>query len=79
MSISAVHSENYSEQLQEKAERLSSLLQAFSAPALEVFASPPLHYRMRAEFKFWHEGDDCFYVMTDSAGNRVRMDQFLVA
>jgi tRNA/tmRNA/rRNA uracil-C5-methylase (TrmA/RlmC/RlmD family) len=42
---------HYSEQLQEKTARLTALLQAFSAPALEVFASPPLHYRMRAEFQ----------------------------
>ncbi|WP_256744384.1 hypothetical protein, partial [Cronobacter sakazakii] len=24
----------------------------------EVFRSPVSHYRMRAEFRLWHDGDD---------------------
>lgn len=79
MSISPVNAAHYSEQLQEKTARLTALLQAFSAPALEVFASPPLHYRMRAEFRFWHENDDCFFAMTDAEKNIVRVDHFPIA
>lgn len=30
---------------------------------LEIFESPPLNYRMRAEFRIWHEGDTCHYAM----------------
>lgn len=32
-------------------------------PPLELFRSPPLHYRMRCEFRVWHDGDDFGYVM----------------
>ena len=32
----------------------------FQAPAPEVFASAPAHYRMRAEFRIWHEEDELF-------------------
>lgn len=60
----ADHSEaHYQQQLQAKQERLSALLADFQAPAPEVFASAPAHYRMRAEFRIWHEEDELFYVM----------------
>lgn len=32
-------------------------------PPLETFASPASHYRFRAEFRIWHEGDDLSYIM----------------
>ncbi|NDW22691.1 tRNA (uridine(54)-C5)-methyltransferase TrmA [Alteromonas hispanica] len=53
----------YQEQLDEKVSRLNTLLGEFSAPALSVFPSSPEHYRMRAEFRVWHEGDDLFHIM----------------
>jgi tRNA (uracil-5-)-methyltransferase len=34
-------------------------------PELEIFASEPLHYRLRAEFRLWHDGDDLHHVMFD--------------
>jgi len=46
--------------------------------ALEVFPSKPEHYRMRAEFRMWHEGDDLFYAMFEP-GNKhqpIRIDSF---
>lgn len=53
--------ERYQHQLEEKVTRLKALL-AWDG-SIEVFPSPPEHYRMRAEFRIWHEGDDSFYVM----------------
>lgn len=53
----------YQEQLNEKQQRLTTLLSPFNAPAPDVFASSPSHYRMRAEFRIWHEGDTLFYAM----------------
>lgn len=38
---------------------------------LEVYASAPKNYRMRAEFRMWHEGDDLFYAMFEP-GNKYR-------
>ncbi|RUO27480.1 tRNA (uridine(54)-C5)-methyltransferase TrmA [Aliidiomarina sanyensis] len=69
--------QRYSAQLTEKVERLTHLLQPFAAPELEVFASPPEHYRMRAEFRVWHDGDDLYYVMFNSeTKEKYRVDQF---
>lgn len=35
-------------------------------PALEIHTSEPIHYRMRAEFTIWHEGEDLYFVMFDT-------------
>ena len=53
----------YTEQLKQKEERVSELLAPFYSEALEVFDSPTDHYRARAEFRIWHEGDRCDYAM----------------
>jgi len=52
--------EQYEAQLAEKVVRLQSLMTPFSAPLPEVFRSPVSHYRMRAEFRIWHDGDDLY-------------------
>ena len=49
-------------------------------PELEVFESPEQHYRMRAEFRVWHEGDDMYYVMfNQETKEKYRVDQFPAA
>ena len=53
----------YAEQLKQKEERVSGLLAPFYQGDLEVFDSPTDHYRARAEFRIWHEGDRCDYAM----------------
>ena len=45
--------------------RLTSIFAPFDAPPIEVFESPPLHFRMRAEFRVWHDGDDLYHIMFD--------------
>ena len=57
---------------------MSDLLQ-FPETKLELFASPPSHYRMRAEFRLWHEPDDFYYAMFDADGTAVRVDRFAAA
>ncbi|SFV67571.1 tRNA (Uracil54-C5-)-methyltransferase [hydrothermal vent metagenome] len=54
---------SYVEQLQQKVERVSTLLSPFTKKKLEVFDSPSSHYRARAEFRIWHEGDTCYFAM----------------
>lgn len=54
---------SYTKQLEEKVQRVSSLLSPFSRKKLEVFDSPSSHYRARAEFRIWHDGDTCEYAM----------------
>lgn len=69
--------QSYQLQLDEKVERLSALLTPFDAPSLSVFASSPTHYRMRAEFRVWHEGDDLYHIMfNQETKEKYRVDNF---
>ena len=76
-----IHPEHYAAQLQAKQASLSELMADLELPSMEIFESAPSHYRMRAEFRIWHEGDDLYYAMFDSADPRtpIRVDQFLAA
>ncbi|RDV24027.1 tRNA (uridine(54)-C5)-methyltransferase TrmA [Alteromonas aestuariivivens] len=71
---------DYAEQLEEKVQRLSALLAPFSAPDLSVYESAPQHYRMRAEFRVWHDGDDLYHIMFDQQSKeKYRVDHFAPA
>jgi len=61
--LSHISPHHYDELLQDKVERTCELLAPFTPPPPEVFASQPTGFRMRAEFRMWHEGDDLNYVM----------------
>ena len=65
MSLPTVRPEQYEEQLTSKANAVSSAFAEFTTSELELFRSKPEHYRMRAEFHVWHEGDHCHYRMFD--------------
>lgn len=56
----------YSTLLDKKVAELKNQFADFDVPELETFASKPLNYRMRAEFRVWHEGDDLFHIMFDN-------------
>lgn len=69
--------EQYEAQLAEKIVRLQSMMAAHGAPMPEVFRSPVSHYRMRAEFRLWHDGDDLYHIMFDpKTKQRIRVDTF---
>jgi tRNA (uracil-5-)-methyltransferase len=53
----------YQEQLSVKQKRFESLLAPYSGSRFDLFTSPAKHYRMRAEFRVWHEGEDTFHIM----------------
>jgi tRNA (uracil-5-)-methyltransferase len=53
----------YETQLARKVERVSELLAPFAPPPPSVYRSAPEGFRMRAEFRIWHDGDDLNYVM----------------
>lgn len=61
--------EQYDAQLAEKVVRLQSMMTPFNAPVPEVFRSPVSHYRMRAEFRIWHDGDDLYHIISISRRN----------
>jgi tRNA (uracil-5-)-methyltransferase len=48
--------------------------------ALRVFESPRRYYRLRAEFKVWHDGDQSHFAMTEKTTQKlVYLQQFPVA
>lgn len=72
--------EQYEAQLAEKVARLQSMMAPFSDLVPEVFRSPVSHYRMRAEFRLWHDGDDLYHIMFDQqTKSRIRVDTFPAA
>lgn len=65
MPLPVVDPAHYTAQLEAKTQRFLADFAALNAPSPQVFTSPPLHYRLRAEFRIWHEGDSFDYVMFD--------------
>lgn len=54
---------SYTHQLDSKKQRLSALLSTYFDGDLSVYPSKEVNYRMRAEFRVWHEGTDTFHIM----------------
>ncbi|MDF7679385.1 tRNA (uridine(54)-C5)-methyltransferase TrmA [Enterobacteriaceae bacterium ESL0689] len=80
MTPEPLSAEHYEAQLAEKIAGLQRMMVPFSAPAAEVFRSPVSHYRMRAEFRLWHDGDDLYHIMFDpETKSRIRVDSFPAA
>ncbi|PKH19147.1 tRNA (uridine(54)-C5)-methyltransferase TrmA [Enterobacterales bacterium CwR94] len=72
--------DQYDTQLAEKTHRLKTMMTPFAAPDVEVFRSPVSHYRMRAEFRIWHDGDDLYHIIFDQqTRQRIRVDSFPAA
>ena len=71
----------YAAQLAEKTQRLRELLAPFAAPEPEVFDSPREHYRLRAEFRLWREGEDRHYAMFEAGDKHtpILLDDFPIA
>ena len=63
MPLSAINPENYAALLEQKAQRVEALIAPFGPPAPEIFPSSSTAYRMRAEFRVWHDDDKLDYVM----------------
>lgn len=69
-----VFPEQYQAQLDEKQRRLQTLVP--SLKELTIFESTPQHYRARAEFFIWHEGEESDYIMFDQVTKeRVKIKQ----
>ena len=58
-----VDPENYEKQLDAKKTQFNEKFATFNLPELEVFASPKQNYRMRSEFRVWHDGDDLYIAL----------------
>jgi len=72
---------HYDSQLADKAARLRELLAPFAAPEPEVFDSPREHYRLRAEFRLWREGEARHYAMFEQGDKHtpILIEQFPIA
>ncbi|MFT2111799.1 tRNA (uridine(54)-C5)-methyltransferase TrmA [Marinomonas sp. 2405UD68-3] len=81
MNPNLIQPEHYDSQLLEKVTTLETLFQELEMPEVEVFESAVSNYRMRAEFRVWHDDDVMYYAMFDSKDPRkpIRVDQFPVA
>jgi tRNA (uracil-5-)-methyltransferase len=80
MDKSTYNLENYLAQLEVKKNRVLELFSTHDHPDLEVFSSPVTHFRMRSEFRVWHEGEDLYYYMFDKASDsKMRTDSFPIA
>jgi tRNA (uracil-5-)-methyltransferase len=53
----------YAALLAEKTSQFKLAFAPFGLPEPAILASEPLHYRLRAEFRMWHEGDRIDYAM----------------
>lgn len=81
MPLSAVKPDDYDTLLATKAAGVCALMAPFAVPEPTIIPSPPTGYRMRAEFRLWHEEDDLYYAMfhRDAPKTPVRITEFPVA
>ncbi len=83
--IPKVQQDLYQELLFKKQTEVETLFADLNIPTIEVFDSIDIYYRMRAEFRVWHEGDDFNYIMFEAdpldhkKQNKVVIDDFPIA
>lgn len=72
---------SYATQLDAKVARLRELLAPFGAPEPAVFDSPREHYRLRAEFRLWREGEGRHYAMFEQGDKHtpILIEEFPIA
>lgn len=77
MPLPKVEPAQYESQLARKHERIAHNFAEFDLPEIDLFRSPTSNYRMRAEFRVWHDGDDLYYVMFEPGDKRapIRIDE----
>lgn len=79
MTISLPENE-YQSLLAEKVAKIKQLFSEFALPTISIYSSPTRHYRMRAEFRIWHNKEELYHVMYDPISKkRIRIDSFPVA
>ncbi len=80
MQLGQVFPAQYQALLDNKVNEMQQLFGPFGIDETEVFSSSPAHYRLRAEFRIWHEGDDMFHIMFDPVTkSKHRIDAFPIA
>lgn len=78
--MTSINTEQYHQLLSKKQEKLTALLSTFQPPEIDVFSSPTANFRMRAEFRVWHDQGDLYHIMFDQENKqRYRVDSFPIA
>ena len=65
MPLPCIDPARYDSQLDDKLAGFKTAFAPFDLPEPAVFKSAPTHYRLRAEFRTWHHGDELDYAMFD--------------
>ncbi|WP_297188326.1 tRNA (uridine(54)-C5)-methyltransferase TrmA [uncultured Porticoccus sp.] len=64
--MQTINPDNYQQQLDEKLTELHATFLDIPLPEnIEVYPSEPLHFRMRAEFRIWHENGRAHFAMNE--------------
>lgn len=76
-----LNSASYQQQISVKQQQLSLLLAPFTCLPIELFESPSKFFRMRAEFRLWHDGVQLQYAMFKKGEKKqpLLMDDFPIA
>ena len=77
LSTSHLEALSYEEQFLAKKQALAEYLSTFYRKDIDLFRSLEKHYRMRAEFRIWHDGADTYHIMFDQqTKEKYRVDSF---
>ncbi|NVK25271.1 MAG: tRNA (uridine(54)-C5)-methyltransferase TrmA [Gammaproteobacteria bacterium] len=77
MPLSSIQPDQYDTLLENKVQTIREQFSEFGVTNIDSFASPKLNYRMRCEFRVWHDGDDLFHIMfNQQTKEKVRIDHF---
>lgn len=81
MPLPSFNPAEYSAQLAAKVSQFKAAFAPFALPEPAIYPSAPLHYRMRAEFRMWHQGERIDYAMFDPAEPKqpVVIERFIAA
>ncbi len=71
---------SYQQQFNDKVQFVEQLFAEYVSGKLSCFESPEKHYRMRAEFRVWHDGDETYHIMFDQQSKeKYKVEQFSAA
>jgi len=68
--VTLIDPSTYDQQLSDKLSNINTLFADLLIPEIDIHCSEPINFRMRAEFRIWHDGDICFYAMHLPGTNR---------
>ncbi len=70
MALPKIQPERYDQLLKDKVNKIKQDFSNFDSPEIEVFTSLTSNYRLRAEFRVWHDNDELDYVMFEPGNNK---------